>query len=192
MSLKGLKIGIGITGSFCSFEKAYAVMEALVKKGADLYPMMSTIAYNTDTKFGLSKDWNEKFEALTGKKIVNTIEGAEPIGPTAFLDIIVVVPCTGNTMAKMANAITDTPVTMACKAHLRNKKPVVIAMATNDGLGAALKNVATLLNSKNIYFVPFGQDDWVKKPNSLVCDFELIDKTIEMALKGDQIQPVLL
>lgn len=192
MSLKGLKIGIGITGSFCSFEKVYEVMKGLVKEGADLYPIMSATASGKDTKFGLSKDWNEKFLSLTGKPIVNTIEGAEPIGPTAFLDIMVVSPCTGNTMARMANGITDTSVTMACKAHLRNGKPVVIAMATNDGLGATLRNIATLLNSKNIYFVPFGQDDPVKKPNSLVCDFDLISNTVEMALKGKQIQPVLL
>lgn len=192
MTLEGVRIGVAITGSFCSFEKAYKVMEDLVNQGADLYPIMSTTAYNTDTKFGLSKDWNKKFTHITGKPIVNTIEGAEPIGPTGFLDIIVVVPCTGNTIAKMANGITDTPVTMACKAHLRNKKPVVIAMATNDGLSGTLGNLATLLNRKKIFFVPFGQDDAVKKPNSLVCNFELVEKTIEMALKDEQIQTVLL
>ncbi len=192
MSLKGLKVGIAITGSFCSFEKVYDMMKELVLQGADLYPIMSGIAYNTDTKFGLSKDWNEKFSKLTGKEIVYTIEGAEPIGPTGYLDIIVVAPCTGNTIAKMANGITDTSVTMACKAHLRNLKPVVIAMSTNDGLGATAKNLGTLLNKKNIYFVPFKQDDWVKKTSSLACDFQLVGKTIEKALKGEQIQPVLL
>lgn len=192
MSLEGVKIGVAITGSFCSFEKTYKAMEDLVKQGADLYPIMSATAYKTDTKFGLSKDWNEKFMNLTGKSIVNTIEGAEPIGPTAFLDIIVVMPCTGNTIAKIANGITDTSVTMACKAHVRNLKPIVVAMATNDGLGSTLRNLATLLNKKDIFFVPFGQDDWVKKSNSLVCDFELIGDTVEMALKDKQIQPVLL
>ncbi|OLS03264.1 dipicolinate synthase subunit B [Tissierella creatinophila] len=192
MKLEGIKIGIAITGSFCSFEKAYKGMESLVKEGADIYPMMSAIAYKTDTKFGLSKEWNEKFEKLTGKEILNTIEGVEPIGPTGYLDIIVVAPCTGNTIAKMANGITDTSVTMACKAHLRNEKPVVVAMSTNDGLGATAKNLATLLNKKNVYFVPFKQDDPAKKPNSLACDFELIKDTVIMALEGKQIQPVIL
>lgn len=192
MSLMGLKIGIGITGSFCSFEKVYSVLQELNDQGADLYPIMSFAANSNDTKFGLAEDWNKKFMNLTGKPLVNTIAGAEPIGPTAFLDIMVVAPCTGNTMARMANGITDTPVTMACKAHLRNGKPVVIAMATNDGLGATARNLATLLNSKNIYFVPFGQDNAEKKPNSLVCDFDLIGPTVEMALKGKQLQPILL
>lgn len=192
MSLIGLKIGIGITGSFCSFEKVYSVLQDLNDQGADLYPIMSFAANSNDTKFGLAADWNKKFMDLTGKPLVNTIAGAEPIGPTAFLDIMVVAPCTGNTMARMANGITDTPVTMACKAHLRNGKPVVIAMATNDGLGATARNLATLLNSKNIYFVPFGQDNAVKKPNSLVCDFDLISPTVEQALKGKQLQPILL
>ena len=192
MSLIGLKIGIGITGSFCSFEKVYSVMQDLNDQGADLYPIMSFAANGNDTKFGLAADWNKKFMDLTGKPLVNTIAGAEPIGPTAFLDIMVVAPCTGNTMARMANGITDTPVTMACKAHLRNGKPVVIAMATNDGLGASIRNIATLLNSKNIYFVPFGQDNAIKKPNSLVCDFDLIGPAVEQALKGKQLQPILL
>ena len=192
MSLIGLKIGIGITGSFCSFEKVYSVLQDLNDQGADLYPIMSFAANSNDTKFGLAEDWNKKFMELTGKPLVNTIAGAEPIGPTAFLDIMVVAPCTGNTMARMANGITDTPVTMACKAHLRNGKPVVIAMATNDGLGASARNIATLLNSKNIYFVPFGQDNSVKKPNSLVCDFDLIGPAVEHALKGKQLQPILL
>lgn len=192
MTLKGLKIGLAITGSFCCFEKVYNVMEDLVAQGADLYPIMTATAHDTDTKFGLSKDWNEKFASLTGKEIVTTIEGAEPIGPTGFLDIMLVAPCTGNTIAKMANGITDTSVTMACKAHIRNLKPIVIAMATNDGLGATAKNLGVLLNKKDVYFVPFTQDDWVKKTNSLVCDFKLIGETIEMALKGEQIQPLLL
>lgn len=192
MSLVGVKIGIGITGSHCSFEQVYRVLQDLNDQGADLYPIMSFAAYSNDTKFGLAEDWNKKFMDLTGKPLVNTIAGAEPIGPTAFLDIMVVAPCTGNTMARMANGITDTPVTMACKAHLRNGKPVVIAMATNDGLGATARNLATLLNSKNIYFVPFGQDNAEKKPNSLVCDFDLISPTVEEALKGRQLQPILL
>lgn len=192
MTLEGLKIGIGVTGSHCSFEQVYNVLLRLKDQGADLYPIMSFAASSNDSRFGLAADWNKKFMDLTGKPIVNTIADAEPIGPTAFLDIMVVAPCTGNTVARMANGITDTPVTMACKAHLRNGKPVVIAMATNDGLGANLKNVATLLNSKNIYFVPFGQDNAIKKPNSLVCNFDLIPQTVEKALEGKQLQPVLL
>lgn len=192
MSLKGLKIGIGITGSFCSFEEVYNVLVDLQEQGAELYPIMSFNAYNNDTKFGLAEDWRNKFMSLTGKELVNTIAGAEPIGPTAFLDVMVVAPCTGNTLARMANGITDTPVTMACKAHLRNGKPVVIAFATNDGLSGSFVNIATLLNRKNIYFVPFGQDNALKKPNSLVCKFNLIGPTIEKAMEGKQIQPVLV
>lgn len=192
MSLEGLKIGVAITGSHCSFEEVYNVLLGLKEQGADLYPIVSPVAYITDTRFGLAEEWNEKFTDLAGKPLVSTIAGAELIGPIALLDIMVVAPCTGNTIGKMANGITDTSVTMACKAHLKNGKPVVIAMATNDGLGATLRNLATLINSKNIYFVPFGQDNPVEKPNSLICNFELIGATIEMALQGKQLQPILL
>lgn len=192
MSLRGLKIGIAITGSHCSFEEVYNVLLGLKEQGADLYPIVSPVAYITDTRFGLAEDWNKKFTDLTGKPLVSTISEAEHIGPTALLDIMVVAPCTGNTIGKMANGITDTSVTMACKAHLRNGKPVVIAMATNDGLGATLRNLAILINSKNIYFVPFGQDNPVQKPNSLICNFELTGETIQMALQGKQLQPILL
>src|SRR5690625_4028349 len=153
---------------------------------------MSYAANSFDIRFGKSADWNKKSEDLTGNELINTIVDAEPVGPELNFDLIVVAPCTGNTTAKLANAIIDTPVTMACKAQLRNLKPIVLAIATNDGLGANGKNIGLLLNAKNVYFVPFGQDDVEGKSNSLEANFELIEETIEEALNGQQIQPILL
>lgn len=192
MSLKGVKIGIGITGSFCTFETIVVEIERLVKAGADVYPIVSFNVNQLDTRFGRAEDWKEKIEKLTGKDIISTIEDAEPIGPKAYLDIIIIAPCTGNTMAKLANAITDTPVAMAWKAHLRNNKPAVIGISTNDGLGINAKNLGLLLNMQNVYFVPFGQDDPINKSNSLIAEYEMIIPTIEKALKGEQIQPILI
>lgn len=191
--MKKLRIGFAITGSFCNYDVVFKEIEKLAKReDIELFPIMSYAANSFDTRFGKSADWNKKLEDLTGNKIINTIVDAEPVGPELNFDLIVVAPCTGNTTAKLANAITDTPVTMACKAQLRNQKPIVLAIATNDGLGANGKNIGQLLNMKNVYFVPFTQDDPKGKPNSLVADFTLIEQTIEATLHGKQLQPVLL
>jgi len=191
MLLQNIKIGFAFTGSFCTFAKVIPELEKIAAEGADILPIMSSTVDSFDTKFGKADEWKSKIEAICGKKIVKSIIEAEPIGPKALLDILVVAPCTGNTLGKLANGITDTTVTMACKAHLRNSRPLLIAVATNDGLGANAKNLGLLLNTKNIYFVPFGQDDPVKKCNSLMARFELLIPAIQYALKGEQMQPLL-
>ncbi|TJX13509.1 dipicolinate synthase subunit B [Tissierella creatinini] len=192
MDLKGLKIGIALTGSSCNFSKVFLEIEKLKEKGAELYPIISPSVDTFDTRFGTAEEWKEKLQNITGKDLIATIVDAEPVGPKLNLDIMVVVPCTGNTLAKLANAVTDTSVTMACKAHLRNERPLVLAIATNDALGANAKNIGMLLNMKNIYFVPFGQDDASKKPKSMISKFEMLEDTIEKALNNKQIQPILL
>lgn len=191
MLLEGIKVGIGITGSFCTFDTVLNEIKRMVDEGADVYPIMSYNASTLDTKYGLAKDWIEKIENITGNKVICTLQEAEPIGPTAFLDVLVIAPCTGNTLAKIANGITDTPVCMAYKAHLRNGKPVVIAISTNDALGANAKNLGLLLDKKNVYFVPFSQDDPFKKPTSIIAHYDMIIPTIIEALKGNQIQPII-
>lgn len=192
MLLDGVKVGIAITGSFCTFETILIEIKRLVDEGADVYPIMSFNTNNLDTRFGKAQDWKEKIKGLTGKEIISTIEDAEPIGPKGYLDILIIAPCTGNTLAKIANAVTDTPVSMAWKAHLRNNKPVVVAISTNDGLSGNAKNIGMLLNMKNVYFVPFGQDDAIKKCNSLIAKYEMIVPTLQEALVGKQIQPLLI
>jgi dipicolinate synthase subunit B len=192
MLLNGIKVGIALTGSFCTIGKVIPEIEKLVLEGADVYPAISEVVDKFDTRFGKAEDWKGKLKNITGKDIISSIVEAEPIGPKAFLDVLVVAPCTGNTLSKIANAVTDTTVTMACKAHLRNQKALVIGISTNDGLSANAKNLGLLLNMRNIYFVPFGQDDPVKKCNSLVADMEKLIPTIKLALEGIQIQPVLL
>lgn len=188
-----LRIGFAMTGSFCNFEVVLHVLEKLVsREDVEVFPIMSDASSTFDTRFGDAADWKKRVIEITGNDIINTIVDAEPVGPKLNFDTIVVAPCTGNTVAKLANAITDTPVTMACKAQLRNTKPIILAIATNDGLGANGKNIGMLLNMKNVYFVPFGQDDATGKPNSLVAQFDLIEDTIEKALQGKQVQPVLL
>lgn len=191
MLLNGVKVGIAITGSFCTFDTILIEIEKLVAEGADVYPIMSYNASNFDTRFGLAKDWIDRISETTGKEIISTIQDAERIGPGNFLDIIVVAPCTGNTLAKLANAITDTPVCMAFKAHLRNNKPALIAISTNDGLSGNAKNLGILLDKKNVYFVPFSQDDPAKKSTSLIAHYDMILPAIIEALKGKQIQPLL-
>lgn len=191
MNLKGKKIGIALTGSFCTFEKTFVELERLIKAGVDVYPILSDSSQNIQSRFGKPDTYVIKIKELTGREPITSIEGAEPIGPTAYLDALAILPCTGNTAAKLANGITDTPVLMAAKAHMRNNKPLVIAISTNDGLGMNLKNIGVLCNSKNIYFVPFGQDNYEKKPNSLVAHTELLIPTIEMALEHKQYQPML-
>ena len=192
MNLKGLKVGFCICGSFCTFDVVIPEIRKLVAKGADVTPIFSDAVYNWDTRFYSAKEFRSIIERITGKQVIKSVIEAEPIGPEKLMDIVVVAPCTGNTMAKLANGITDSPITMACKAHLRNKRPVVLAISTNDGLGANAKNIGILLNMKNIFFTPFGQDDPINKSNSLVAKFDLILPTIEKALKGEQIQPILV
>lgn len=173
-----MKIGYCFTGSFCTFSKSIQVLKNLVIDGNDVTPIMSENAYNTDTRFGSALSFRNEIEGITNKKIIHTIEQAEPIGPHNMFDVLCVVPCTGNTLAKLAHGITDTSVTMAVKSHLRNSKPVVIGISTNDALGGAAKNIGQLLNYKNYYFVPYNMDDPVKKPKSMVCDFSKVPQTI--------------
>lgn len=191
MELRGKKIGIAFSGSFCTFDKVFRELEHLKETGAELYPIFSDAAMSIESRFGGPEEFLKRAQEIAGRKAILSIEGAEPIGPKGYLDILAMIPCTGNTAAKLANGITDTAVLMAAKAHLRNGKPLVIFISTNDGLGMNMKNIGTLLNTKNIYFVPFGQDDADKKPNSLVAHCEKIVPTLEMALEGRQLQPLL-
>lgn len=183
-------IGFCMTGSFCSFEKSFAVLEKLVSE-YEVLPIMSFNAYRLDNKFGSAADFRKRLEQLCEKPIVRTISDAEPIGPKIKLDCLVVCPCTGNTLSKIANGICDTPATMAIKAQLRNERPVLLAIATNDGLSGCAPSVGKLLQRRNIYFVPFSQDAPFKKPRSLVCEFEKVPDALRDALKGIQTQPIL-
>lgn len=192
MNLTGKKIGFALTGSFCTFAKTIEQIKKLVEKGAEVIPIMSYNSYNLDTKFGDAKQYIENIEKITNKKIINTIQGAEPIGPQHLTDIMIIAPCSGNTLAKLANGITDTPVLMAAKSHLRNGNPFVIAISTNDGLSGSAENIGKLLNRNNYYFVPFRQDNPITKPRSLVFDADYIIKTLETSLDKEQIQPILL
>ena len=192
MELAGKTIGFAMTGSFCTFQKVMTEIENLIKCGAKIIPIMSDTAYNTGTRFGSAEMFRERFSGMSGNKIIKTVAEAEPIGPKGYLDLLIVAPCTGNTLAKLAAGIADTSVTMAAKAHLRNQKPVLLAVSTNDGLGNAAKNIGSLLNYKNIFFVPFGQDDYMEKPNSLIADMLLIPDTIDAALSGKQFEPLLI
>lgn len=191
MNLAEKTVGFALTGSFCTFSKVLKELENVAATGAKIIPIMSEIAYSTDTRFGTAEEFRNRMETICKNPIIKTVKEAEPIGPKGYLDVLVIAPCTGNTLAKLASGIADTSVTMAAKAHLRNQKPVVIAPSTNDGLGNAAKNIGVLLNNKNLYFVPFGQDDHVKKPNSLVADMTKILPSIELALDGEQFQPIL-
>ena len=192
LSLEDKKIGFVLTVSFCTFSKTIPKMKELIEKGAEVIPIMSFNSYNLDTKFGKAQDFINEIEEITGKKIIHTIQEAEPIGPKRLTDIMVVAPCSGNTMAKLACDIIDTPATMAVKSHLRNNLPVVIAPSTNNGLSGNAKNIGILLNRKHYYFVPFRQDNPITKPRSIVFDSEYIVKTIESALEDEQIEPILL
>ena len=188
--MKNLKIGFAMCGSFCTFSESINKMQLLKEKGHEILPIMSFNAYSLNTKFGKAKDFQEKIKKICGKPIINTIPDAEPIGPQKMVDVIAICPCTGNTLAKLCNSITDTPVTMAVKSQLRTKRPVVIALATNDALGGSAKNLGKMLNHKHIFFVPMHQDDYEKKPNSLVSNFNLLEDTINLALQNKQIQPI--
>lgn len=186
-----LTVGYALCGSFCTLKKSVEALRKLSSLDVNIKPIMSEITYNTDTRFGKASDFVKEIEDICNEKIIHTIADAEPIGPKKLLDIIIVAPCTGNTTAKIALGITDTPVTLAVKAHLRNNRPVVLGIATNDALGASAKNIGLLHNTKNIYFVPYCQDDPQGKNNSLVCDFSKISDTMYSALEGRQIQPVV-
>ncbi len=190
--MKGITAGFAVCGSFCTIAQATAQIDVLIDMGVKVVPIFSPIVYKTDTRFGKASDLIERVESLCGRPVIHDIPAAEPIGPKNLLDILVVAPCTGNTLGKLANGITDTSVTMSVKAHLRNNKPVVLAIATNDALGASGKNIGLLANTQHIYFVPFGQDDPAGKQKSLISDFTKIPATMEAALQGRQLQPMLL
>ena len=183
-------IGFAMCGSFCTFSKAFVQMQNLVDLGYDVIPIMSHNAYSTDTRFGKAEEMVKKAEEITSHKVLNTSVQTEPLGPKEMCDLLVIAPCTGNTLAKLSLGVTDTSVTMAAKSHLRILRPVLLCVATNDALGASAQNIGRLLNTKNIYFVPMKQDDYVKKPNSLVADFDKIPICAEYALKKEQYQPV--
>ena len=191
MSLSGKKIGVAITGSFCTYEKVFEELQKLTEEGAFVQTIFSDAAKSIDSRFGKAEDFIKKAEKITGNPPIMTISDAEPIGPGSLLDILVILPCTGNTIAKLANGITDTPVLMAAKAHLRNNTPLLISISTNDALGMNMKNIGLLLNAKNIYFIPFGQDNPHKKPNSMIAHTNLLLPSLKAALEGRQYQPVI-
>ena len=191
MLLKDIKVGLGITGSFCNFGKLEKIITKLKEEGAIVYPIASYNVLKEENRFSTPKKIKEELEHLTENEIIDTISKAEPIGPKSLIDIMVILPCTGNTIAKLAQGITDTTVLMATKSHLRNNKAVVIAVSTNDALSGNASNIGTLLNRKNYYFVPFSQDDSVKKPFSMVFNEERVIDTICLALEGKQIQPII-
>ncbi|GAC43185.1 dipicolinate synthase subunit B [Paenibacillus popilliae] len=192
MNTKGITVGYALTGSHCTLEEAMSQIQRFVDAGAQVIPIASNTVMTTDTRFGTSQGWQEQLKEITGNDIISTIVEAEPLGPSRLLDVLVIAPCTGNTTSKLANAMTDSPVLMAAKAQLRNQRPLVLAISTNDGLGLNAANIAKLLVAKNIYFVPFGQDNPVQKPNSLVARMDLVLETCLAALEGIQLQPVLV
>ena len=190
--MEPIRVGFAFCGSFCTYHQAMTALEKIHARYGDVTPIVSENSAATDSRFGPAHEYMREMERICGKRVIDSIPKAEPIGPRHLLDVLVICPCTGNTLAKLANGITDTTVTMAAKAHLRNGGPVVICLATNDGLASSARNVGTLLDKKNVYFVPFGQDDPVEKPTSLVADFSLVNDTVEAALRGEQLQPLLL
>ncbi len=189
--MNNIRLGFAFCGSFCTHQKVLQEMQKLCRRYA-VVPILSETAAATDTRFGRAEDFLAAVEAAAGRPAIRTVQEAEPIGPKALLDVLVIAPCTGNTLGKLAGGVTDTSVTMAAKAHLRNGRPVVVALASNDGLSGSAANLGTLLNRRGYYFVPFGQDDPARKPCSLMADFTRIGETVEAALAGRQIQPVLL
>lgn len=191
MKLKGKRIGFGVTGSHCTYDQVVPQIEKLVNEGADVVPVVTFTVKNTNTKFGDGADWVRKIEELSGKKVIDSIVDAEPLGPREPLDCMVIAPLTGNSMSKFANALTDSPVLMAAKATLRNRKPVVLGISTNDALGLNGVNLMRLMSAKHIYFIPFGQDDPFNKPTSMVAHMDYLIETIEAALEGKQLQPVI-
>ena len=192
MRLEGKRIGFVVTGSHCTIAEVLPEITRLNEEGAQVYPIISYSVNCTDTRFGTADYWKEELEKRTGHRVIKSIVEAEPIGPQKLFDVMIIAPCTGNTLAKLANGITDTPALMAAKAHLRNLRPVILAISTNDGLGINAKNLGLVLNMKNIYFVPFGQDNPLEKANSLMAHLDLLVNTVIAALQGYQLQPVLV
>ena len=190
MSMEKKRLGLALCGSYCTYEKLFAALPGL-KEQYDLIPILSDTAAETDTRFGRAADHIRRLAELTGRRVITTIAEAEPLGPKEPMDALLIAPCTGNTLAKLAHGITDSSVLMAAKAHLRNGRPLVLAFSTNDGLSGSAENIGRLLNRKHVYFVPFGQDDPAKKPRSLQADFSLLAETVEAALRGEQLQPIL-
>ena len=190
--MKPTRVGFAICGSFCTHSKALQALECLTQMYETVIPILSESSCSTDTRFGTAQALAERVRELTGREPVTSVRAAEPIGPKGLLDVLVIAPCTGNTAAKLAAGVTDGAVTMAAKAHLRNGRPVVLALASNDGLSGGAKNIGELLNRKQYFFVPFGQDDPEKKPCSLVADFSQIIPAVEAAMEGRQLQPILL
>ncbi len=191
MELQGKKIGVAFTGSFCTYERVFIELKNLVQEGAQVQTIFSNAAQSIDSRFGNAEDFVKEAEKITGIAPMLTIAQAEPIGPKGLLDLLVILPCTGNTIAKLANGITDSPVLMAAKAHLRNERPLLLSISTNDALGMNMKNIGLLLNAKHVYFVPFGQDNAEKKPNSMIAHTELLVPAAKAALEGKQYQPVI-
>ena len=192
MNDKDLRVGFAFCGSFCTMSKALAALEQTAARFGPVTPIVSETVESTDTRFGAAHDFMREMERICSRRVVSTVAGAEPIGPKGLLDVLAICPCTGNTLAKLAHGVTDTAVTMAAKAHLRNGRPLVLALATNDGLSGSAPNLGMMLNRRHVFFVPFGQDDCRGKPASLVADFSLVPDAILAAVKGDQIQPLLL
>lgn len=189
--MEKLTVGLALCGSYCTYAKIMEAAEHLCEV-YNVVPILSEHAASTDSRFGKAQEFREKLEQFSGKPVIEDITAAEPIGPRKLLDALIIAPCTGNTIAKLAAGIADTSVTLAAKAHLRNNRPVIVAVSTNDGLSGNAANIGKLLNRKQYYFVPFGQDDPVGKPTSLVADFRRIEETVEAAMRGVQIQPILL
>ena len=185
-------VGFALTGSFCTFSKALKALEEVAARYEHVTPILSERSGSTDSRFGRGEEFKDEMERICGRPAVDTIGKAEPIGPKKLLDVLVICPCTGNTLAKLAAGIADSSVTMAAKSHLRNGRPLVLAVSTNDGLAGAAKNIGSLLDKKHVYFVPFGQDDPAEKPTSLVADFSQVPAAVDAALRGEQLQPLLL
>lgn len=192
MNWNGITVGYALSGSHCTFAEVMPEIKKFVDAGANVVPIVSNTLMTTDTRFGKSEDWQAQLKAITGNELISTIVQAEPLGPSKLLDVLVIAPCTGNTTSRLANAITDSAVLMAAKAQMRNGRPIVLAISTNDGLGLNAANIAKLLVAKHIYFVPFGQDNPVQKPNSLVAKMDLVMESCEAALQGKQLQPLLI
>ncbi len=190
--MESLTFGYALTGSFCTFERSVEQIEYLISEGINILPIMSFNAASLNTRFGKAESFIEKIERITGNKVIRTIEDAEPIGPKKMIDLLIILPCTGNTLAKLAQGIYDTPVTLAAKSHLRNQRPVLIGVSSNDALSSAAKNIGSLLNYKHYYFIPMRQDAPENKPFSVVCDFERVFEASLYALEGKQIEPIIM
>ncbi|TBL77781.1 dipicolinate synthase subunit B [Paenibacillus thalictri] len=192
MNWQGVTVGFALTGSHCTLEEIMPQIQRFIDVGAGVVPIASHSVMTTDTRFGTSENWQKQLKDITGNDIISTIVDAEPLGPSKLLDVLLIAPCTGNTTSKLANAMTEGPVLMAAKAQMRNHRPLVLAISTNDGLGLNSANISKLLITKNVYFVPFGQDNPTAKPNSLVARMDLVVETCEAALQGKQLQPMII